>query len=375
MPEVLIYAIPADYHVHAVTWGLGHFGVACQVWVPGDLPDRATLSVEFGGEGRSIRLRQGEHLHALDDVQLIWNRRVAMPRAPDWAAETDREFIEDECKELVNGLRHLLGRTVTTINPLPDQASAARKLVQIGEARNAGFLTVPTLVSNDYDEIRNFAAKYGPVVAKPFRVAAWKQGDDIYTAHTVTLLEPREEWRREIELCPQIYQQRVAKQKEVRVIAFGRQRFAADIVNVGPASDDLRYDMRRQSVEYRRVEIPQDVERGIGDYMSALGILYGAFDFIVDEAGRWIFLECNESGQFLFLEVAIPDLGLLDAFCRWMCELMAIPGIDSVAAIRLDDFSRSGLQERQVERDWEVHKRGVVRTGLMLEEIPRSAER
>jgi glutathione synthase/RimK-type ligase-like ATP-grasp enzyme len=374
MSNVLIYAIPADYHVHAVTWGLGHFGVACQVWVPGDLPDRATLSVEFGDAGRSIRLRQGEHIYALDDIQLIWNRRVAMPQAPSWAAETDGKFIEDECKELVNGLRHLLGRSVPTINPPLEQAAAARKLVQIEEARRAGFITVPTMVSNDYDEICRFRAEHGPIVAKPFRVAAWKQGDAIYTAHTVTLPEPREEWRRELELCPQIYQQRVAKQKEVRVIAFGRHRFAAEIVNVGPASDDLRYDMRKQSVEYRQVEVPRDVERGIAIYMGALGILYGAFDFIVDEAGRWIFLECNESGQFLFLEVAIPDLGLLDAFCRWMCELMAIPGIDSVEPIRLDDFSRSGVQERQAQRDWEVHKRGVVRTGLMLEDSPHSVD-
>ena len=36
---------------------------------------------------------------------------------------------------------------------------------------------------------------------------------------------------------------------------------------------------------------------------------FGAFDFIVDERGKWIFLEVNPNGQWLWLE-KILDLSI-----------------------------------------------------------------
>jgi D-alanine-D-alanine ligase-like ATP-grasp enzyme len=37
-------------------------------------------------------------------------------------------------------------------------------------------------------------------------------------------------------------------------------------------------------------------------YLEHFGLRYGAFDFVVEPEGQWVFLECNPNGQWLWLE-------------------------------------------------------------------------
>ena len=50
----------------------------------------------------------------------------------------------------------------------------------------------------------------------------------------------------------------------------------------------------------------------------ALGILFGAFDFIVTPEGEHVFLEVNPAGQFLWVEEANPELRLLAPFVDFL---------------------------------------------------------
>ncbi len=38
--------------------------------------------------------------------------------------------------------------------------------------------------------------------------------------------------------------------------------------------------------------------------MKIFGLVYGAFDFIVTPDGRYVFLEVNPSGQYMWIECA-----------------------------------------------------------------------
>lgn len=369
MYDVLVYGLPLDYHVSAVAWGLRHFGVNCRLWVPGDLPDHAAVTLKFDEDETCISVRQGDESQTIHDVQLIWNRRVARPVAPGHSAEVDRDFIEEECFEHINGIRHLLGRRVTTVNPPAAQVAASRKSVQIEVARRVGFDTMPTLISNDFDEIRAFWKKHAPLVVKPFRHAAWKKNERIYAYYTTDMPEPDEQYRGEIELCPQIYQKRIDRAYEVRLVAFGRRRFAMRIT--GPSeggSLDVRNDMRSGTVEYAPIDPPAPILEGVDRFMDSLGLRFAAFDFAVDTEGRWVFLECNESGQFLFLESSLPDMPVLDSFCRWFCELIGVPETDRVSEIRLSDFRASGCWERESrDENRRRHNMSVVVNRLMVE--------
>jgi hypothetical protein len=44
------------------------------------------------------------------------------------------------------------------------------------------------------------------------------------------------------------------------------------------------------------------VASGIEQFLDALGLVYGALDFVVSPDGSYAFLKCNSGGQFGWLE-------------------------------------------------------------------------
>jgi hypothetical protein len=377
MTRVLILGIPDDYHADAIVWGLKRLGVQAEIWMASDLPDYCSVSVRYDDEGIRIVLRQkGEPATVrLDDVELIWNRRVVHPVAPAWAHAADRFYIENQCYEHMNGIRQLLGRRVRTINTPVAQSVAARKTVQLDEAARAGFARPATLISNDFSEIRAFWEKYSPVIVKPFKITAWTNENGTYSFHTSPMIEPTEELRAELEICPHIYQQRIDRAREVRVVAFGGQVWAMQVSGADGSelSVDVRLDMRYRRVTFEQVSLPAEIEARLWAYMAALGLDYGAFDFAIDTAGRWVFLECNEGGQFLFLETAIPEIHILDGFCRWFCELLSVEIPEDMLPLTIAQFEAEGGCAGS-EISLEKHKAGVMAGRFLVRESEELAE-
>jgi hypothetical protein len=177
---------------------------------------------------------------------------------------------------------------------------------------------------------------------KPFKTTAWVNEGSVFAAFTALMPEPTPDLKPELELCPQIFQACVQNKRDVRVIAFDGSCFAAELDDSKHREVvDVRDAIRSHAVIYKRISVPEDVEQKIFEYLSGLGLEYGAFDFAIDGAEQWIFLECNEAGQFLFLEVALPELGILDAYCRWFCKLMGVDTRSHAEQLRLTDFDRS----------------------------------
>jgi hypothetical protein len=52
--------------------------------------------------------------------------------------------------------------------------------------------------------------------------------------------------------------------------------------------------------------------------MRKSGLATGSFDFIIDLKGDYVFLEVNESGQFLFLQSNDSSIPTLDAFSKFL---------------------------------------------------------
>ena len=91
---------------------------------------------------------------------------------------------------------------------------------------------------------------------------------------------------------------------ELRVTVVGRRAFAASIDS--NALERSQTDWRREGValidRWQPYALPADVERGLLGVMDALGINYGAADFVVTPEGRHVFLEVNPAGEFFWLE-------------------------------------------------------------------------
>ena len=122
-----------------------------------------------------------------------------------------------------------------------------------------------------------------------------------------------------IRLTPGIFQERVEKAYELRVTVVGSQIFAVKIDS--QKNRDAQLDWRRalHNVGYAAVELPHAVEEKILAFMRTFGLFYGAFDFIVTPGGRYVFLEINPSGQYMWLECA-ADLGITTALADALME-------------------------------------------------------
>lgn len=89
-------------------------------------------------------------------------------------------------------------------------------------------------------------------------------------------------------------------------------------------------------------------------YMHHMNIQSGAFDFAVDTDGNWTFLECNEAGQFLFVEDILPQNKVLASFCAWIAGLCGHP-LETIPTFTFAEF-RDSAECHAATREIEVHK-------------------
>jgi hypothetical protein len=75
-------------------------------------------------------------------------------------------------------------------------------------------------------------------------------------------------------------------------------------------------------------EVPARIVQAVRGYLYSAQLAYGAFDFAEDGDGTWWFLECNQSGQFGFVEV---DTG--QPIARSVAEWLARPGPEPRAGV------------------------------------------
>ena len=105
------------------------------------------------------------------------------------------------------------------------------------------------------------------------------------------------------------------KRLELRITVVGQRVFAAEIHS--QQSNHTRYDYRHyddNSTRYQPHTLPAEVAQRCLHLVARLGLYYGAIDMILTPDGRYVFLEINPNGQYLWIEQA-TRLPISDAIC------------------------------------------------------------
>ncbi|MFF0815491.1 MvdC/MvdD family ATP grasp protein [Rhodococcus sp. NPDC003318] len=306
-PHVLVLTQPGDTHAAAVTRHLERTGTRVTVFDPAEFPSAATLSLHLTPTGAARRtLGRGTDRVDLDTVDAVWFRRPQDPRAH--AEVTDpavREYVEQECELFAGALWDDLD-ALAVPGTRADIRLAGRKQTQLRLAGRLGFELPPTLVTTDPDEFLDFWDGHeGRVITKPLQRSWLVRGDESYArmAETATTVDVAA--ADALRLCPVIAQAYVDKRVELRVTVVGGAVFAAEIHSQD--SNHTRLDWRcydQSTTRYGVHSLPVDVERRCLRLVAELGLRYGAIDLIVTPDGRYVFLEINPSGQWLWIEDA-----------------------------------------------------------------------
>lgn len=344
--DVLILSSPEDVHYRAVDWALRKIGLSTALLFGNAFPqddvqtlliDDHSVSYERDGPG-------GERLDLLS-APVVWYRRGHWPVISPDLSEADQAAAVREAEMFVGGARSIAALNQRWINPPDRELVANRKPYQLEVARRLGFKIPRTLMSNDPERIRQFFSEArGDVVLKPFHAMQWIGADDHYILFAKKLTYEDIGDPSDLRLTSQIFQEYVDKRYELRVFCFGGRILPFKLHT--QESERTRTDWRVSTDGSLRPEpyvLPERITEAIGAYMRHMGLEYGAFDFIVDGEGDYVFLECNVSGQFLFVEEWNPEIRILADFIRFMTSGLGLSDAQQreIDALRYLDFYHS----------------------------------
>jgi len=293
---ILVVSHPGDDHARAVMALLRRWGARPVLLDLARFPREARIAMTWDGRrARDVHLAFGRGLSLrARDVEAVWWRRPGRFEPHPRVQRSRREFVFREYTAAFEGL--WLGLDARWVNhPARDEA-ASRKPWQLTQAQRLGLAVPRTLVTNDPARARAFARSCRP-------------GGTVYKALSATPSDWRETRlvRRQelarlglVRYAPIIFQEYV-EGTDVRATLVGRRIFAAAVhAEETDYPADFRVVFDRARVE--PVALPAPVERRLMRLAGALGLAYAAFDLRRRPDGRYVFLEVNPSGQWLFVE-------------------------------------------------------------------------
>jgi glutathione synthase/RimK-type ligase-like ATP-grasp enzyme len=293
---ILIVSSLADLHARAVSAALAERGASVELLDLAEFPGKLTLTLGFGDGKRRFRLRRpGAGGLDLESVRAVWWRRPGQFGLPDTIRDqAHRRLAISEANTAFQGL--FAAMDALWINPPALDSVASHKSYQLALAQSLGLEIPHTLMTSDPEEAREFwRVCDGDVIYKQFIALpeSWSETRRLGEAETKIADEV-------IRLAPVIFQRHVAAIADLRVTIIGDEIFAAAV-----DLRDLEYDVDvRMNLNAKHVahDLPDDVADKLRGLMRRLGLIYGAIDLRLTKDGRYVFLEINPAGQFLYVE-------------------------------------------------------------------------
>ena len=254
------------------------------------------------GEGAAAwHVRCGDASVDLDRVSCVWYRRALRPRVPDAVDPDFRTFGNGELRHLYEGL--IAAPALRWVNPPDATDLAERKIYQLRIAERHGLRVPPTLVSSDRGALERFATEQGRVICKSISHGLVTANGKAFAVHTRDVSPVQLADAETLGGVPLLLQRRVPKGMDIRVTIIGDAAYPVEIVTPPDAPIDWR--ATREGLSYRLCHLPADVENACRSFMCDLRLLYGAFDFVRTDDGRWYFLEVNPAGEWAWLDLAL----------------------------------------------------------------------
>lgn len=306
---VLILASDLDPSADAMVTALRERGTPlCRVntaWFPTQL----SVSAGLRGGRWSGYLQTPAHCVELEDVHAVWYRSPEAYRMPDELSVSERHHAFLEAKYGLGGV--LSSLSALWVNHPSRMADAAYKPVQLVRAHECG-LTVPdTVITNEADTVRRFAAQ-GSAISKLLGANTISEEGTRKLSWTQVLTDDDRADLRGIGVTTHLVQRWVPKAYEVRVIVLGDHATAVAI-HAGNEASYVDWRSDYDALTYEQVDPPTDVLPGVHALMSSFGLVYAALDFVVTPQGDWTFLEINPGGQYGWIEsrVGVSLTGVL----------------------------------------------------------------
>ncbi|MGH3624933.1 MAG: ATP-grasp ribosomal peptide maturase [Sciscionella sp.] len=290
--------VTADY----VVTELDHRGARVFRFDTAEFPRSMRMNARLD-QNRSGYIRTSMREVQLSEVGAIYYRRPSIYQPHPALSPADRAWATREARF---GFGGLLSSLPVWLNHPADIARAEYKPVQFAAARVSGLSIMPTLLTNNAKEARQFADEFGPIIYKPLSGIHYKHDggrDFIYTQPVF----PDQLDDASVAATTCLFQQQVIKDHEVRVAVVDGRCFAA---RIDAHSERARVDWRADydSLSYTPTTVPDIVRDHISRMLRTLRLRFGALDFAVTPSGQWVWLEINPNGQWAWINELTPRI-------------------------------------------------------------------
>ncbi|MDJ0620554.1 MAG: hypothetical protein QNJ63_28105 [Calothrix sp. MO_192.B10] len=324
---LLILTEPLDIHADHVVKKLKMHGVPFVRFHPADFPTKAQISFSCSPNGQTSYILHTEaKTIELNQVKAVWYRRPRMPVVhSELLNSTERDSIAGECQDVLDDVWNSLD---CLFLPAPRAVikRAQMKASQLKIAGALGFELPPTLITNSPEDLLEFYRQHnGQIISKLAGFSFFRKVGTPFCRYTEVVSKQDIGYFHDIRYSPMIFQAYVPKQVELRVIVVGQQVFAAEIhsqISYRTRHDWRRYD--RNETPYLPHALPLEIAKHCIALVNRLELCYGAIDMVLTPEGRYIFLEINPNGQYLWIEYE-TGLPISDA----ICDLLLAPIKDS----------------------------------------------
>ena len=302
---ILIITGKKDRHANFVIDKMEQRGVEYVRLNAEDFPQRVSIPIQNSLEQNGNYLvLPNEKCINLKKVKSVWYRK---PLPPDINEITEnqriKEFILKECNAFLGGLWEMLD--CLWVNRPSRIKIANYKSYQLQLAKEIGFEIPSTIITNNPEAVRKFYNTYGGnIVVKTLWQTLIEQDNKVFAMYTKRVNLEMLEKLNSLHLGPAIFQEKIEKKFELRVIVIGEKIFACEIHS--QESERTKEDWRRYdftNVPHRPHALPLKISNLCITMIKRLGLSFGAFDLILTPDGHYIFLEINPNGQWGWIEL------------------------------------------------------------------------
>lgn len=311
---ICIFSTIKDRTTTEVMRWLFHFGVTDVVRVNSD-DEADDHKIEFSIDQNTLSFRHNGRLIHLSEIEAVWYRKgrnwlckqfleIDFIEHPKLTAYLQKKVAGEEL-HLSEYLHFMIENAVSSLGS--SSRCELNKLMVLHAARKAGLLTPAFHISNSKSSLKTAIADK-PSITKPITDGLYlfenRQANTGYFSYTEAFAASDLDQLPD-RLSPSFVQEQILKRMDLRVFFLEGRCYAMAIFS--QRDEQTRVDFRKynyikpnRSVPFK---LPVDIEDKIARLFASLKLNTGSVDFIVDQQGRYFFLEINPVGQFSMVSV------------------------------------------------------------------------
>lgn len=229
------------------------------------------------------------------DSESIYSIYYRKPMLPDLRMYDSQYhlLIQRDIISIINGIVDSFpGRVITKPSIL---RKTENKVYQMIYASKYGWSIPKSYIGNDEEKGGEYTQLMS--IIKPLTTGKTygKNGWELYQTNMFKGI------KEDISLTPIYLQQYIRKQYEVRLTIIAREVYAVRI----DTKNKIDWRLDYQNHRYTLIICPEDIIKKCYQMMDDFNLIFGAFDFIVTPEDKWVFLEVNPNGQWLWLEQSL----------------------------------------------------------------------